>query len=107
LVPLVRADADAGGITEGRRIAAPLDFAMPNLLIQEHFLGIHYNTDNDLLDHLVDAEVSAFVDGSDERTDRSGLGVEIDESAVRSADARSKPWRTPVWRRSDGSFAQW
>lgn len=131
-VAVVQPDvAHAGGISEVRRIAAlaetfdaalaphcplgplalaaclQLDFAVPNLLIQEQSLGIHYNTDNDLLDYLVDPEVFAFVDGYIERTDRPGLGIEIDESAVRAADARAQPWRTPVWRHPDGSFAEW
>lgn len=123
--------AHAGGISEVRRIAAlaetfdaalaphcplgPLalaaclqvDFATPNVLIQEQSLGIHYNLDSDLLDYLVDPAVFAFVEGSVERTDRPGLGVEVDEAAVRSADATAQPWRTPVWRHPDGSFAEW
>ena len=131
-VAVVQPDvAHAGGISEVRRIAAlaetfdaalaphcplgplalaaclQLDFAVPNLLIQEQSLGIHYNRGNDLLDYLLDPSVFAFVDGHIERSDRPGLGVEIDEDAVRAADARSQPWRTPVWRHPDGSFAEW
>jgi galactonate dehydratase len=123
--------AHAGGISEMRRIAAlaetfdaalaphcplgPLalaaclqvDFATPNFLIQEQSLGIHYHQGNDLLDYLVDPTVFTFRSGYIERTDRPGLGVEIDEAAVRAADAVARPWRTPVWRHSDGSFAEW
>jgi galactonate dehydratase len=131
-VGIVQPDvAHAGGISEVRRIAAlaetfdaalaphcplgPLalaaclqvDFATPNLLIQEQSLGIHYNVGNDLLDYLVDISVFAFRDGHIERTENPGLGVEVDEAAVRAADAQARPWRTPIWRHDDGSFAEW
>jgi galactonate dehydratase len=123
--------AHAGGISEVRRIAslaetfdaalAPhcplgplalaaclqLGFAVPNLLIQEESLGIHYNRDADLLDLVLDPEVFAFRDGYVERTTRPGLGVDIDEAAVRAADRTSSPWRTPAWRHPDGAFAEW
>jgi galactonate dehydratase len=131
-VAVVQPDvAHAGGISEVRRIAAlaetfdvalaphcplgPLalaaclqvDFATPNLLIQEQSLGIHYNLDSDLLDYLIDPSVFTFRDGHIERTERPGLGVEVDEAAVRAADATARPWRTPLWRHPDGSFAEW
>jgi galactonate dehydratase len=121
----------AGGISEVRRIAAlaelygatlaphcPLgpialaaslqvSFATPNFLIQEQSLGIHYNTGNDLLDYLVDPEVFRFDAGHIARSDRPGLGIEVDEKAVRRADTLGHAWRNPVWRHDDGSFAEW
>jgi galactonate dehydratase len=120
-----------GGISEGRRIAAlaeafdvqfaphcplgPLglaasiqvSLAAPNFLIQEQSMGIHYNRDADVLDYLVDTDVFRFVDGYCERLSGPGLGVEIDEAAVRRADAVAVNWRGPVWRHSDGSLAEW
>ncbi|NEK56508.1 galactonate dehydratase [Geodermatophilus sabuli] len=123
--------AHAGGISECRRIAAlaetfdvllaphcPLgpialaaclqvDFAAPNVLIQEQSLGIHYNTGADLLDHLVDPSVFAFTDGWCARPTGPGLGVQIDEAAVRRAAGTGHRWRGPVWRHPDGSFAEW
>jgi galactonate dehydratase len=36
-----------------------------------------------------------------------GLGIEIDEQAVREADKDRHRWRNPIWRHSDGSFAEW
>jgi galactonate dehydratase len=33
--------------------------------------------------------------------------VEIDEAAVREADKDRHRWRNPVWRTSDGNFAEW
>jgi galactonate dehydratase len=121
----------AGGISECRRIAAlaetfdvllaphcPLgpialaaclqvDFATPNVLIQEQSLGIHYNTTSDLLDYLVDPSVFAFRDGWCDRPTGPGLGVEVDEAAVRRAAETGHRWRGPVWRHPDGSFAEW
>lgn len=121
----------AGGITEVRKIAAlaevydvwlaphcPLGplalaaclqvgFATPNYLIQEESIGIHYNEDADVLDYLLDIAPLAFVDGHIERFTGPGLGIEIDEAAVRAADRRGHAWRGPVWRHPDGAFAEW
>ncbi len=121
----------AGGISEVRRIAAasetydvliaphcPLGpialaasmqiaFSVPNFLIQEQSRGIHYNTGNDLLDYLMDTSPFEFVDGYAALPTRPGLGIEIDETAVRQAAARGHRWRNPVWRHGDGSFAEW
>jgi len=121
----------AGGISELRRIASlaetfgallaphsPLgpialaaslqvDFATPNFLIQEQSLGIHYNVGNDLLDYVVDRSVFDFVDGHLLRPTGPGLGIEIDEQAVRRADKVGHAWRSPQWRLPDGTFAEW
>jgi galactonate dehydratase len=79
----------------------------PNFLIQEQSLGIHYNTTSDLLDYLVDPSVFAFEDGWCVRPTGPGLGVEVDENAVRRAAEIGHRWRGPVWRHPDGSFAEW
>ncbi|MFE7331812.1 galactonate dehydratase [Streptomyces sp. NPDC057565] len=121
----------AGGISEVRRIAAlaevhdvamaphcplgpialaasmQLGFAIPNFLIQEQSLGIHYNRGHDLLDYLLDPTPFHFTDGHAARPTGPGLGIQIDENAVRRADAIGHRWRNPVWRHSDGSFAEW
>jgi galactonate dehydratase len=121
----------AGGISEVRRIAslaeifgatlAPhcpvgpiglaaslqIAFATPNFLIQEQSLGIHYNTNNDLLDYLADTSVFDFRDGHILRPCKPGLGIDVDEAAVRKADERGHSWRSPTWRNHDGSFAEW
>ncbi|GII24674.1 galactonate dehydratase [Planosporangium mesophilum] len=121
----------AGGITEVRKIAAlaevydvqlaphcPLGplalaaclqvgFATPNYLIQEQSIGIHYNQGAEVLDYCLDKTPLAFVDGHIERLTGPGLGIEIDEQAVREADKRGHAWRGPVWRHPDGSFAEW
>ncbi|MEN3609692.1 galactonate dehydratase [Plantactinospora sp. ZYX-F-223] len=121
----------AGGITEVRKIAAlaevydvqlaphcPLGpialaaclqvgFATPNYLIQEQSIGIHYNADAEVLDYLVDRTPFGFADGHIARLTGPGLGIQIDENAVRRADQRGHSWRGPVWRHPDGSFAEW
>ncbi|MFE2943126.1 galactonate dehydratase [Streptomyces sp. NPDC059255] len=123
----------AGGISEVRRIAAmaeaygvalaphcplgpiafaaslQIDFASPNALIQETSLGIHYNTGggSDLLDYLVDRSVFDFADSHISRPTAPGLGIEIDETAVRKAAEVGQRWRNPVWRNADGSLTEW
>ncbi|MBL1114166.1 galactonate dehydratase [Streptomyces sp. 110] len=121
----------AGGISELRRIAAlaephgaqlaphcplgpvalaaslQLAFTTPNFLIQEQSIGIHYNQGAELLDYMADPEPFRFTAGQLSRTDRPGLGIEVDEAAVRAADRRGHAWRNPVWRHADGSLAEW
>lgn len=121
----------AGGISEVRRIAAmaeahgvalaphcPLgpiafaaslqvDFTSPNALIQETSLGIHYNTGGDLLDYLIDTSVFEFSDSHVARPTGPGLGIDIDEAAVRKAAETGQRWRNPLWRHEDGSLAEW
>ncbi|MFD7430925.1 galactonate dehydratase [Streptomyces sp. NPDC059818] len=82
-------------------------FATPNFLIQEQSRGIHYNKDADLLSYVVDTEPYRFDAGHARRTDRPGLGITVDENAVRAASRSGHAWRNPVWRHDDGSFAEW
>ncbi|MFG2455741.1 galactonate dehydratase [Streptomyces sp. NPDC048523] len=121
----------AGGISEVRRIAAmaetydvalaphcPLGpialaaslqiaFSVPNFLIQEQSLGIHYNQSCDLLEYVMDPEPFRFESGYAVAGSRPGLGVEIDEKAVRHAAETGHRWRNPVWRGPDGAFTEW
>jgi len=123
--------AHAGGITETRKIAilaetfdvqlAPhcplgplalaaclqVGLATPNLLIQEQSIGIHYNRGAEVLDYVLDTTPLRFVDGHIERLTAPGLGIEIDEAAVRAAASKGHAWRSPVWRHPDGGFAEW
>ncbi|MFI0257788.1 galactonate dehydratase [Streptomyces sp. NPDC017056] len=131
-VAVVQPDVShAGGISELRRIAAlaetygaqlaphcPLGpvalaaslqvaFTTPNFLIQEQSIGIHYNRGAELLDYVVDPEVFRFHGGCLLRTGLPGLGVTVDEPAVRAAGRKGHAWRNPVWRHADGSFGEW
>ena len=131
-VDIIQPDlSHAGGLSECRRIAAmaeaydiavaphcplgPLALAAclqlaanaPNVAIQEMSLGIHYNVGHDLLEFVTDKEVLTPVDGYLPIPEGPGLGVTIDEAAVREADKDRHRWRNPVWRLKDGSFAEW
>ncbi|MYW70405.1 galactonate dehydratase [Streptomyces sp. SID8379] len=121
----------AGGISEVRRLASlaetydvllaphcPLGpislaaslqvaFSTPNFLIQEQSIGIHYNNGAEVLDYVVDREVFRFDEGHIRRPLGPGLGITVDEQAVRRADNSTSDWHSPVWRHNDGSFAEW
>jgi galactonate dehydratase len=132
LVDIIQPDpSHAGGITETRKIAAmaeaydvalaphcplgpialaaclQLDAVCYNAVIQEQSLGIHYNKTNDLLDYITDPSVFAYADGHVAIPQGPGLGITINEDAVRRAAATGHRWRPPVWRHKDGSFAEW
>lgn len=131
-VDIIQPDlSHAGGLSECRRIAAmaeaydvavaphcplgPLALAAclqlaacaPNLVLQEMSLGIHYNVRADLLTYVTDKTVLTPVEGFLRIPEGPGLGVEIDEAAVRAASGDPHRWRNPVWRYTDGSFAEW
>jgi galactonate dehydratase len=122
----------AGGISECRRIASmaeaydvafaphcpigPLALASslqvaasaPNFVIQEMSLGIHYNqADADLLTYIRNPDVLNVSEGMVQVLEGPGLGVDIDEDAVRSAATKPHRWRNPVWRGRDGSLREW
>ena len=129
-VAVVQPDpSHAGGISELRRIGSlaeiygasiaphcPLGpislatslqvaFTTPNFLIQEQSVGMHYNGTDPT--YLVDMAPVRVVDGWIARPTGPGLGVEVDEAAVRRAAEIGHSWRSPVWRHDDGSFAEW
>jgi galactonate dehydratase len=131
-VAIVQPDvAHAGGISELRRIASfaeaydvalaphcPLGpialaaclqiaAATPNHVIQEMSLGIHYNHDHDLLAFVKNKAALTPVAGYVPVPEHPGMGVDIDEQAVREAGKRPHRWRNPVWRGKDGGFAEW
>jgi galactonate dehydratase len=138
VVDVIQPDVShAGGITEVTKIASmaeaydvalaphcPLgpvalaaclqvDAVAANALIQEQSLGIHYNRDADLLDYLVDPTVFAYEDGYVDLPEGPGLGVELDEEAVRAAAVDEPDWgeslylQRPTWRHDDGGVAEW
>jgi galactonate dehydratase len=131
-VDIIQPDlSHAGGITEVVKIAAmaeaydvalaphcPLgpialaaclqvDAVAYNAFIQEQSIGIHYNQGNDVLDFLRDADVFAYHQGCVQFPQSPGLGITIDEQAVVQAAQTGHQWRNPVWRRDDGSIAEW
>ncbi|HEX8400345.1 MAG TPA: galactonate dehydratase [Allosphingosinicella sp.] len=131
-VDIIQPDlSHAGGLMECRKIAAmaeaydiavaphcplgPLALAAclqlaactPNVAIQEMSLGIHYNVGHDLLNFVANKDVLSPVDGYLPIPQGPGLGVEIDEAAVRDVHKDRHRWRNPIWRQADGSFAEW
>ena len=81
-------------------LAACLQLAActPNVAIQEISLGIHYNsaaTTSTLLHEQGGADPGRRLSADPEGP---GLGVDIDEEAVREADKDRHRWRNPVWR---------
>jgi galactonate dehydratase len=132
VVDVIQPDlSHAGGLSECRRIAAmaeaydiavaphcplgPLALAAclqlaacaPNVVLQEMSLGIHYNEGHDLLSFVTDPAVLTPIDGYLPIPSGPGLGVTIDETRVRAAAAIPHRWRNPVWRETDGGFAEW
>jgi galactonate dehydratase len=132
-VDIIQPDlSHAGGILEVRKIAAmaeAYDVALaphcplgplalgaclqiaactPNHAIQEISLGIHYNVGgHDLLNFVINKDALTPVDGYLPVPEGPGLGIEIDEAAVREADKDRHRWRNPIFRTEDGSFAEW
>jgi len=132
-VDIIQPDlSHAGGILEVRKIAAmaeAYDVALaphcplgplalgaclqiaactPNHAIQEVSLGIHYNTGgHDLLNFCTNKEALTPVGGYLPVPEGPGLGVDIDEAAVREADKDKHRWRNPIFRTQDGAFAEW
>jgi len=131
-VAIVQPDPQhAGGISEVRRIASlaelygasvalhcplgpvalaaclQLDLAIPNMLIQETGLGIHYDEGLALTDYLTEPDVFHVVEGHLLPPEGPGLGIEVDVERVEHAAAKGHRWRNPVWRHEDGSFAEW
>ena len=131
-VDIIQPDlSHAGGLLECRKIAAmaeaydiavaphcplgPLALAAclqlaactPNVAIQEMSLGIHYNVGHDLYFFITDPEVLTPKDGYLAIPQKSGLGVTVNEAAVREVDQDRHRWRNPIWRQKDGSFAEW
>ena len=121
----------AGGISEVRRIAAmaetynvdiaphcpigpislaaclQLDFATPNVLIQEQIIGLGHGPKSEFLKYFVDSSPMEAKDGYIELMTKPGLGVEVDEKAVRAASKKINRKRFPEWTHKDGSFAEW
>jgi galactonate dehydratase len=119
--------SQAGGISETRRIAAmaevhdvvvaphcplgpialaaslQIDFATPNILIQEQSIS-HFG--DEFLDYLVDRSPFEIVDGWFARPTAPGLGIEVDEQAVERAAELGHDRQNPIWRHDDGSYAE-
>jgi galactonate dehydratase len=85
-----------------------LDLAVPDFYAQEH-VGDLTSPDSPDLRLLRDPSVLIPRQGYIERLVGPGLGIEVDEDAVRAADRGDigMPKGIPTWTYEDGSFAEW
>lgn len=131
-VDVVQPDiSHAGGITEVSKIASmahPYDVSValncpigpialaasmqvcasiPNLLIQDHGFAFSEGTSGPPYEYLSDPDVFEFEEGFLSLLSEPGLGLDIDEDAVREKSQQEIDWHNPVWRHEDGSIAEW
>lgn len=131
-VAVVQPDiSHAGGITEVSKIATmahPYDIAValncpigpialaasmqvcasiPNLLIQDHGFAFSEATSGIPYEYLATPDVFEFDDGFLSVLSDPGIGIKIDEDAVREKSQQEIDWHNPVWRHEDGSIAEW
>lgn len=126
--------AHCGGISEIMRIAAmceaydvalaphcplgpialaaslQIDTVCPNFVIQEMSLGIHYNVGADLSAYTKNPEAFKVEDGTVNILEGPGLGIEIDEEAVRAASIAfkdTKEWANPGFVGPGGEWREW
>ena len=121
----------AGGISEVRRIAAmaetydvalaphcPLgpvalaaclqvDFSSINACLQEQSIGMAYNKGQEIDSYLRNPAVFNYQDGYVPLLTAPGLGVDVDESIVRSTQVPDLAWKNPVFDLEDGSITEW
>ena len=121
----------AGGISEVRRIAAmaetydvalaphcPLgpvalaaclqvDFSSINACLQEQSIGMAYNKGQEIDSYLRNPAVFNYQDGYVPLLTAPGLGVDVDESIVRSTQVPHLAWKNPVFHLEDGSITEW
>ncbi|KAI5243227.1 mandelate racemase/muconate lactonizing enzyme family protein [Aureobasidium subglaciale] len=123
-----------GGISEIRRIAAmaetydvaiaphcplgpialaaclQIGLSTPNHMIQEMSVGMHYNTEageHDIHSYVRNPEVFTVKDGYLEVFTGPGLGIEVDEDAVRRVAENTEPWPLGKFVGVDGALREW
>ena len=69
--------------------------------------GLYNSGGHDLLNFCTNKEALTPVGGYLPVPQGPGLGVDIDEAAVREANKDRHRWRNPIFRTHDGSFAEW
>jgi galactonate dehydratase len=93
-------------------LAASIQVALsiPNFAIQEMSLGIHYNTEageHDLHSYVNDVSVFNVVNGHVKAPTGIGLGIEINEDAVRRVSKLALPWLPKEFYGMDGAIREW
>ena len=87
-----------------------VDATAVNFCFQETSLGIHYNGEGgmDLLDYVANkAAFDVDAEGYVATLAGPGLGVEIDEAAVRAAAVAGHAWADREWTLPDGTPTTW
>ncbi|MDR2753942.1 MAG: galactonate dehydratase [Oscillospiraceae bacterium] len=84
-----------------------LDFCTHNAFLQEQSIGLHYHKDNTGMGYLNDQTPFNMHDGYVLRTNKPGLGIDINEDAVRAAAKLPHQTLNPTWRNPDGSLSEW
>jgi galactonate dehydratase len=87
-------------------------YSCGNIVIQEQSGGLHYHQgfaglpSGELLDYVTEPGILTQNNGYFERSDKPGLGLPLDVSAVVE---RAQYWRypDPGWRHEDGRTAEW
>ena len=131
-VDIVQPDiVHAGGISEVSKIAAmaeaydvalaphcplgpvafaaciQIDAAMPNAFIQEQVVGVEDIVNGLGLKYLVEPKAFALREGHVAVPTGAGLGITVNEEAVRQAAAVGHRWRVPLCRNEDGTVSEW
>jgi len=85
-----------------------IDYCTPNAFIQEQSTNVAYHAgDDNAMFRYVKGNPFPFEAGFVARSTQPGLGVEINEEAVREAAKVGHRWRNPVLRLEDGCLAEW
>lgn len=87
-----------------------IDFCAINAVFQECSLGIHYNQEGgvDILHYLENPKVfEVDSEGFVSLPAGAGLGVEVDEAAVREAAKSGSNWKDRFWQLADGAATKW
>ena len=93
-------------------LAASIQVALsiPNFVIQEMSIGIHYNTeagDYDLTSYLRDATVFDVEEGYIRAPTGVGIGIEVNEEEVRKVAQTAQPWLPKEFYGVDGGIREW
>ncbi|WP_049923519.1 galactonate dehydratase [Halopiger djelfimassiliensis] len=80
---------------------------VPNLLVQDHGFDIYPAPKSAADNYLADSSVFDFENGYLSPLEGPGLGIEIEQDAVRERAQQNLNWHNQVWRHEDGSVAEW
>ena len=59
------------------------------------------------MDYVLNPEVLEVKEGYIELLTKPGLGIEINEDILKEGQKIGHNWANPIWRNTDGNFAEW